>query len=139
MQQPLVFIDTNILLDFYRQRRGDISLKYLAEIEKKYKSLILTSQVEMEYKKNRQKAILDSLKQIKDETPSYGIPPILSESQPAKMLKKKKKEYQQQEKTLKDRIANILRSPSHSDKVFQSLNRVFKKSWGYHQNRLFNR
>lgn len=48
---PLVFIDTNILLDFYRQRRGDISLKYLAEIEKHYESLILTSQVEMEYKK----------------------------------------------------------------------------------------
>lgn len=51
------------------------------------------------------------------------------------MLKKKRKEYKQQQKTLKERIANILKSPAHSDKVYQCLNRVFKKNWDYHQNR----
>ncbi|CAA0107347.1 hypothetical protein [Zhongshania aliphaticivorans] len=29
----LLFIDTNILLDFYRDRKSDISLKFLEQIE----------------------------------------------------------------------------------------------------------
>lgn len=31
----LIFIDTNIFLDFYRIRKSDVSLKYLEEIEKR--------------------------------------------------------------------------------------------------------
>ena len=60
-----IFIDTNILLDFYRIRRTDISMKYLEEIEKHKDLIISTSQVEMEYKKNRQLAILESISEVK--------------------------------------------------------------------------
>lgn len=60
-----IFIDTNILLDFYRIRRTDISMKYLEEIEKHKNLIISTSQVEMEYKKNRQSAILESIGEVK--------------------------------------------------------------------------
>ena len=34
----LVFIDTNIFLDFYRIRKTNVSMKYLEEIEKHCKS-----------------------------------------------------------------------------------------------------
>ncbi|MCF8320976.1 MAG: PIN domain-containing protein [Flavobacterium sp.] len=50
----LVFIDTNILLDFYRIRKSNISMKYLEEIEKHKELIIITSQVEMEFNVNRQ-------------------------------------------------------------------------------------
>jgi len=57
----LLFVDTNILLDFYRIRKTDISLKYLEQLEACRDRLILASQVEMEYKKNRQWVIVESL------------------------------------------------------------------------------
>jgi predicted nucleic acid-binding protein len=47
----LLFIDTNIFLDFYRERKSDISMKFLEQIEAYKDRLILGSQVEMEYKK----------------------------------------------------------------------------------------
>ena len=50
----LLFIDTNIFLDFYRDRKSDVSTKFLEQIERCKDRLILGSQLEMEYKKNRQ-------------------------------------------------------------------------------------
>ena len=49
----LLFVDTNVLLDFYRIRNIDISTKYLEQLEACKERLILGSQIEMEYKKNR--------------------------------------------------------------------------------------
>ncbi|MDT9702339.1 PIN domain-containing protein, partial [Streptomyces sp. P17] len=66
----LLFIDTNILLDFYRIRKSDISIKYLEQIEACKDRLITGSQVEMEYKKNRQKVIVESLNQF--SKPDWG-------------------------------------------------------------------
>lgn len=134
--ETLIFIDTNIFLDFYRQRKSDISLKYLDQVEESYESIILTSQVEMEYKKNRQSAILESLSQFKDDLGNYRAPPILNKSQPAKMMRKKKEEFKSQQKLLRERITRLLSHPSYNDKLYQSLNRIFKKNWGYHQNRV---
>lgn len=77
----LIFIDTNILLDFYRIRRTDVSLKYLELIEKHKDQLIVTSQVEMEYKKNRQSAILESITEVKKiNNVNLSVPAILSDS-----------------------------------------------------------
>jgi hypothetical protein len=51
--------------------------------------LILTHQVEIEYKKNRQKVIYGTIQQMKNDTGIFNIPSILSDSQPAKQLKSK--------------------------------------------------
>ena len=69
----LIFIDTNIFLDFYRIRRTDVSMKYLEEIVKHKDIIITSSQVEMEYKKNRQSAILESITEdsLKDNLKQY--------------------------------------------------------------------
>ncbi len=58
----LLFVDTNILLDFYRIRKSDVSTKYLEQLEACKDRLIIGSQVEMEYKKHRQGVIVESLK-----------------------------------------------------------------------------
>jgi hypothetical protein len=53
----LVFIDANILLDFYRQA-GESAIRQLKALEKHRESLILGDQLSMEFLKNRQAAIV---------------------------------------------------------------------------------
>lgn len=47
----LIFIDTNIYLDFYRIRKSDVSMSYLDLIDKLKNRLIIGDQIEMEFKK----------------------------------------------------------------------------------------
>jgi len=123
----LIFIDTNIYLDFYRIRRSDISMSYLDLIDKNKKHIITGSQIEMEFKKNRQKVILESLKKFK--TPDWNnlsAPALLEESQAMQQIEKKKKEIGTQQKKINEKIEKILNNPSQNDKVFTTLNRLFR-------------
>ncbi len=61
----LVFIDTNIFLDFYRVRGREGGLSILQHIDDNLDRFITTNQVEMEFKKNRQRVILESEKVFK--------------------------------------------------------------------------
>jgi predicted nucleic acid-binding protein len=122
-----IFIDTNILLDFYRIRRTDISLKYLEEIERHKDLMISTSQVEMEYKKNRQSAILESIGEVKKiNNVNLTVPAIISDAKAVEMIKKSKKDIDDQQKKLKDRIEKILKNPSLNDPVYRMLQKIFK-------------
>jgi predicted nucleic acid-binding protein len=62
--QYLLFIDTNILLDFYRAR-NDAGLHLLDTIDQNHRCIVTSYQVEMEFKKNRQRVIVESLKNLK--------------------------------------------------------------------------
>lgn len=47
----LIFVDTNILLDLYRVRSGgDANLELLRHLETNQEKLIVTDQVEMEFR-----------------------------------------------------------------------------------------
>lgn len=132
----LIFIDTNILLDFYRIRKSDISLKYLQEIENNKDRLILTSQVEMEFRKNRQIVILEAFGEVnKIGTAGISVPTILFDAKPVDMIKKSQKKILQQQKKIKDRINKILENPVTQDKVFQTLQRVFKSKSDFYLHR----
>lgn len=123
----LIFIDTNIYLDFYRIRRSDISMSYLKLIDKNKKHIITGSQIEMEFKKNRQKVILESLKKFK--TPDWNnlsAPALLAESQAMQQIEKKKKEISSQQKKVNEKIEKILKNPGRNDPVFITLNRLFR-------------
>jgi len=132
----LIFVDTNILLDFYRIRQSDVSLKYLDRLEDCRDRLIIGSQIEMEYKKNRQKAILESLS--KYSSPNWGKltpPALVANLQAAKVIEKKKKEISTQQKKISKKIEKILHNPSANDPVYQSLQRIFKHKSPYNLNR----
>ena len=132
----LLFIDTNILLDFYRERKSDVSMKFLEQIEACKDRLILGSQVEMEYKKNRQLVILESLGKF--GTPDWGkltTPALVSESQAADMIKKSQKEIVKQQKLISEKIQNILEKPGTHDEVYKVLQRVFKHESSLNLNR----
>ena len=132
----LLFIDANIFLDFYRARDSDISIKFLKQIEACKDSLIISSQLDMEYKKNRQKVIVDSLKKYGKPDWSKITPPVIvSDFQPVKMINDRKNEIIMQQKKVNEKINKILKSPSYNDPVYQSLQRVFKHKSPYNLNR----
>lgn len=132
----LIFIDTNILLDFYRIRKSDISLKYLEEIEKHKEILILSSQVEMEFQKNRQTVILQAYNEI-GKTPSNGLskPTVLFDAKPFEMIEKAQGQISTQLAKIKERVEGLLSRPNTQDKVFQTLQRVFKTESDFNLNR----
>lgn len=125
----LIFIDTNILLDFYRYPRGSAILSVLDHIDKNHDKIITTTQVEMEYKKNRQKVILSSLSEMKGpKWDSFKLPVILSEAQAASSIEKDRKDIDKQSRILIKKIASILKSPSINDDVYKILQRLFKST-----------
>lgn len=123
----LLFVDTNVLLDFYRIRKTDISTKYLEQLEACKDRLIIGSQIEMEYKKNRQRIIVESLNNF--TSPDWGkltAPALVADLQATKMVEKKKKELIAQQKKVNEKIQAVLSDPTHHDPVYQTLQRVFK-------------
>jgi hypothetical protein len=81
LSEALLFIDTNILLDFYRVEGRGSGLELLDLIDKHNNSIITTSQVEMEFKKNRQSVILKSMDGSKlPDIKSINTPAFLVES-----------------------------------------------------------
>lgn len=132
----LLFIDTNILLDFYRDRKSDVSMKFLEQIEACRDRLILGSQIEMEYKKNRQHVIIESLGKF--GAPDWGklsAPALVSETQAAGMIDKHRKELVKQQKILTGKIQAILERPGTQDEVYKVLQRVFKHKSPYNLDR----
>lgn len=125
---PLIFIDTNIFLDFYRVRGKDAALGLLQHIDGNHDIIIGTMQVEMEFKKNRQKTILDALKQLE---PNWGgmsqIPSLLLEAQPSEMIEKSKGEIKRQIGALRTRVDRMLRNPAQHDPVYKVAQRLFKE------------
>lgn len=132
----LIFIDTNIFLDFYRIRKSDISLKYLNKIEKHKEIIITSSQVEMEFKKNRQSAILESISELKNlQKPKLNVPTIISDAKAVDMIEKSSKDIKKQQDRLKSRIEGILKYPSRNDPVYKALQKVFKSKTPINLNR----
>ena len=132
----IIFIDTNIFLDFYRIKSSDISLSYLDLIDKNHDKIITGNQIEMEFKKNRQKVILETIGKIKmPNWESLTPPAILSDAKPSDVIEKKKKEIAKQQKKLRDRILKILKNPATNDPVYQTLQRLFKNSSNLNLNR----
>jgi hypothetical protein len=132
----LVFVDTNIYLDFYRVRGGDASLSILRHFDGNHDRIITTDEVEMEYKKNRQKVIIESLKLIKPQN-SGGlvVPAFLRESQMNKTIRRTREQLSKQTDRLMDRTARLLESPSRNDPVYRVLQRLFKARADCHLHR----
>jgi PIN domain len=119
----LVFVDTNIFLDFYRLG-GDSAKRTLANLESHSGALILTDQVWMEFLKNRQKVILQALKDITKPT-DKEMPALLHDARAAKLLTKHQKLAVTHYKRVIQQIEAILKNPSQRDPVYKSLQRLF--------------
>lgn len=123
----LLFVDANIWLDFYRVRNDTgTGLSLLQSTEALSDNLIVTYQLETEFKKNRQGAILDGMRELK--APQHiSHPGFVADAAAAKIMAKNMKEAGKQVKRLRDRMVRALRNPAMYDPVYQSCQRLFQK------------
>ena len=119
----LIFVDTNIMLDFYR-KPGESAERQIASLRKHVNSIIVTEQVKMEFLNNRQKAISEMMDQMAAPKP-LPLPMILSGSRSGKALTKAMNDAVKRHKEAKKRAELILAEPNRYDPVFQGLNRIF--------------
>ena len=122
--KPFVFIDTNIFLDFYRANR-EANLSLLERLKAVKDRVISTYQVEMEFLKNRQNVLVESLNNVKaDPTPT--LPAIFSDSATAKSVKNLAKDIKNKTDLQRKRIVNLLKNPKQNDTVYQVLTEIFQ-------------
>jgi hypothetical protein len=120
----VLFIDTNIWLDFYRAN-NEAGLSLLKRLKDLSKFILVTDQVEMEFKKNRQKEILSSASNLK---PPQGISiPAFLTSDDANALEKSLEEAQKLVEKIKKHLPHMLNDPEANDPVYQICDEVFSK------------
>lgn len=122
----LLFVDTNIYLDFYRIR-NEVKIPFITHLEAIKDQLIVTDQVEMEFKKNRQSAILEGIKELKVPT-KISVPGIIRQDKSSSALDNDIERIKKRIRKLKTRLENVLKTPTKSDKVYQVLQRLFTKN-----------
>ena len=122
----LLFVDTNIWLDFYRSQTG-AGLSLLKHLEGVKDQIIMTYQVEIEFKGNRQRIIADSYTALKPPS-QIPNPGYLGNAKAAKALVKDIKNAEKRVKALKKRLFRALNDPTHGDPVYQICQRCFHKT-----------
>ena len=131
----LVFIDTNIFLDFYRYS-NDVSLSLLNYVNDYHDRIITTAEVEMEYKKNRQGVILKTISSIKPQNSGQlNIPSFLKESQKRQTSIRLQEKLEKLAKDLIERTEKLLESPGRYDPVYIILQRFFGSKKDCHLSR----
>jgi predicted nucleic acid-binding protein len=108
--QKLLFIDTNIWLDFYRAR-NETGLKLLDHAESVANKIIVTYQLESEFKRNRQTAIIEGMSELKAPTP-VARPGIFSDAKASAFLAKSNEEADKRVKALKAKLTRVLQDPA---------------------------
>lgn len=125
--KAFIFIDTNIMLDFYRVRGREGGLSILDQVDANHDRIITSAQVEMEYKKNRQSAILEAIKSLKSpDWASLTLPAFLADSRPKKNIEKSRSTIDAARKKAVSRIEKLLRHPARNDPVYKVLQRLFR-------------
>lgn len=132
----LVFIDTNIYLDFYRIESREAGLGILDKI-KQHRDIIITGdQIAMEFKKNRQKVIFEVYKNMKGiDWNKLQLPPVLGESKASRAMKKHKDEVTRHSETLKKRFMNVLKIPGSYDPVYKVIQYLAQHKGAYNLSR----
>ncbi len=129
----LLFIDTNIYLDFYRAS-NDAQLTLLSELVKVKDKIISTYQVEMEFKNNRQRVIENSLKKL--EMPqTISFPAFRSRTKTAEKTTELHKELCKRINAFKHLLIKIMSNPLSHDKVYQACQKIFRHGSDLNLNR----
>jgi predicted nucleic acid-binding protein len=132
----LIFIDTNIFLDFYRIRGREAGLSILERVDEHREMIVTSDQVEMEYKKNRPTVILETHKQLqKPDSGGVQLPPIVAESKASKAIERDQKRIKAQADTVRTRLKAVLSSPTRYDPVYKVLQRLFRSRGPYNLSR----
>lgn len=112
-----LLIDTNIFLDFYRDKRNALSILGRLNTPRVLRNLIVTEQVCDEFERNREGVLLDLAKNFLNESSIQSFPSsFLQETTEFKDLIQSKAEYEGRRNAVKEKIEGMIREPS-SDPV----------------------
>lgn len=124
-ERKLMFVDTNILLDFYRCRT-DAGISLLKHLDAIKAAIVMTYQVEMEFKKHRQKVILESFRDLKPPD-TANRPGLFSDAKAFKGLQTNIKAARTRVATLKKQLHSVFLNPTTADPVYKVAQRLFTK------------
>ncbi len=124
--KKLLFVDTNIWLDFYRART-EAGLKLLEHLDRVADNIIVTSQLEMEFKKNRHAAMVEGMGELK-LSQALARPGLFSNAKEIRAIESSQKKADTRVKKLKERYAKALTSPAVHDPVYKVCQRIFHKA-----------
>ena len=121
----LVFVDTNKYLDAYRSD-NELSISLLEKLLPILPQIITSSQVEMEFEKNRQKVIREALDQISTNFDKPRIPAFLSDQKGTTKILNEFNDCKKRVNDLKKKVTNILKNPRTHDPVFKISQKIFR-------------
>ena len=124
--QVYAFVDTNIFLDFYRSK-NEATLSLLKRLKGVKDRIISTYQVEMEFLKNRQRVLVQSLEELKSQK-SPTVPAILADSATSMSLKDMEKSAKKKTNLIRKRILGLLKAPKQNDVVYEVLDATASRS-----------
>src|SRR5258706_15494840 len=119
--KPLLFVDTNIFLNFYRAK-GEAGLTLLERVQSVADSLIMTDQIEVEFAKNRENVLQETLRTI--VAPAIPVPAYLDKSRVANAIEKHQERIRKQIDVLKNRLNRLFEDPARNDPVFKIVRRL---------------
>lgn len=119
----LIFIDTNIFLDFYRSP-GELADRQLTALSRHLNIIIASEQVQMEFLKNRQKVMKDSIDRLK--LTQESIPSILSDTPDAKKFKSLIHDARKRYESIKSTMTLMLEQPDDHDTVYSKINNILE-------------
>jgi hypothetical protein len=122
-KQSLIFIDTNIFLDFYRAT-GTSDFKLLNRQKKIQDSIITSSQVEMEFHKNREKRLKESFAKL-ESISAPEIPAILLKTDEFEEFNSALKEAKRCLTELRNNLSRAMRKPIDHDPVYLVAKDIF--------------
>ena len=123
----LVFIDTKIFLDLYRLQGSDTSLSVLDHFDRNHDRIITTTQVEMEYKKNRQAAVLKSLRDATAcNEAQVTVPAVLRDAQVERSMRAARQRVSEHTRRLRGRAAKLIGEPGRNDIIYKVLQQLFR-------------
>ena len=126
----LLFIDTNIFLDFYRIESSSVSMDFLNILTNHKDKIISSKQVEMEFIKNRQKVLNDTLEKFVQGNKGLQplvLPILVDKDNTISAHKKYKKEFDQNIQRIKSELLDIITHPDTKDQVYQTIISLFSK------------
>ena len=135
-KKPLIFVDTNIFLDFYRLGGGSSKLTLLDVLLRHADLLITGSQIEMEFKKNRQVTIRSFIKN--NTAPDFSqikVPAFLADASISKTLSQQTDSIKKTYKKIQANLSQVLHNPSEKDPVYVKAQKIFKTSSPLNLNR----
>jgi predicted nucleic acid-binding protein len=124
LKDPLIFVDTNIFLDYYRAR-NEMQRGLLDRLEGVKERLVMTYQVEMEFKKRRLDVVAnEGFDSLKFDT-TFSPLAFLAKSKSVDAVKKQLKGANDRIKKMRKRVKEALQKPTSRDPIYVSSQRLF--------------